>query len=1605
VLIRFEGRLASVEPFVKIMYTMKFRLESAVWRSLNSFSRAFRFPMLVMGLTFLLATIAPAAPFASETFESYSPGSLSSQTGGGTGWTGNWTAPGNVTRAEVVDTTGNPLSFTSAGGALINGASRALEVQLSGTAASQLAGVRTLATPVAQTFYAGYLVRHHAGVAWAGANNTFTLHLGTNSSSTATLNFGIRGDTSPANEFIIRYGTSAPVGGASTGGQIVTGTNYYLVARVNYSGGAFTSANLWLNPAADDDTATPNGDASLSGFSFANPISHVFFRQAVLDADDVLRADEIRIGTAWSDVVPSGGPTNPPPSVSLTNPVNNASFLAPANILLEATAADSNGTVTNVAFYVGTTKLADDATEPFEYNWTSVAAASYALTAVATDNLGASTTSAVVNVTVTLPSMLIAEDSFYTGGGTLNGRSGGSGWAGAWVTNGLGNLATCVDSTGGSLQFTPDGGATILGGSEAVDITGTLNQPVVYRQLASAQNGTFYVAYLLRQVAGSWGGNNTLSLHLADSGASTSSLNFGMRGGADFMVRNGTGAPGSTNAFGGSLAFDTTCYLVARFSKPPGSTRYDRIEMWRNPGLASSNAPNTTLTLPANTGLASITHLFFRAAALDADDVVRVDELKVGATWQDVLAPWIGTPAVDSFTLMYPGTGGPVPGYDPITNNATINLFLAGTNLSLRANSSPTFDFGSVAFSLTGPTAQSQTDNSYPWSLFGEAGGSYTGANFSVGAHSLTGTPYPADAASGVAGIPASINFSVVNTIVISNRPPTITLTNPANAATFTAPTTVLLQATASDTDGTVTNVAFYQGTTKLGEASGVPYSFFWTNVSAGAYTLTARATDNEGAVTISSPVTISVLSTNTSGTVSGELKKWHKVMVTWTGPNTSETNANNPFRNYRLNVTFTHPISGKSHLVPGYWAADGNAANTSAQSGDQWRVNFAPDEVGTWNFVASFRAGTDVALDASPTAGAPSHFDGAGGSFVIGPTDKTGRDHRGKGRLQYVGKHHLRFAETGEFFLKMGADSPENLLNYVDFDDQPPGAQYLKTWSLHAGDYDPADASAYTWKGGKGTNLMGAIKYLSDKGMNAFSFIPFTVPGDDKNVCPHLLKGTSANPSWSTGVHQDRFDVSRMEQWERIFAYGDQQGMYLHFKTLENESQLTMDGGNLGPTRKLYYRELIARYGHHLALNWNLGEEVTTATTAQKVSWSQYFYDHDPFHHNMVIHNMNVPHYDMLGTTSKLTGFSMQKSGGTAATLDYLSRSDAAGVPWVVALDESGGADQGVPPDSVEPSHDSRRGGIIWGHVLGGGAGQETYFGYAVADSGDLTSQNFRRYDIWWDQCRYALEFYKSNSIPFWNMTNRNSLFTGGGTTYCFATNGQVYVGYMSASGTGSLNLSGVSGTFTVRWFDPYNGGGLQTGSVAQVTGGGTRSLGTAPVSITKDRVVLVKLVPPPDTTPPGVSITAPTNGASLFANLPVQVSATVTDNVAVAQVELWVDGSLWPLALTNGPYNFSVTGLALGGHKVAVVGQDTAANRATNSLGLTLIAPGAPALNWSSIGGGWQLQWTAPGFVLEQTLKFAGPWTNLAPITMSPLVISTTNPETYYRLRWTSP
>ncbi len=535
---------------------------------------------------------------------------------------------------------------------------------------------------------------------------------------------------------------------------------------------------------------------------------------------------------------------------------------------------------------------------------------------------------------------------------------------------------------------------------------------------------------------------------------------------------------------------------------------------------------------------------------------------------------------------------------------------------------------------------------------------------------------------------------------------------------------------------------------------------------------------------------------------IDGELKKWHKVTFTFEGPQASEDAMPNPFMDYRLDVVFSHSEGGKSYRVPGYFAADGDAANTSAEAGNKWRVQFAPCRTGTWKYVVSFRKGRNVAVSEQADAGESAGFDdGKTGSLKIGPTDKSGRDLRGKGLLQYVGKHHLRFAETGEYFLKCGADAPENFLAYKEFDGdfKTDGHKdnLIKDWAPHIKDWRPGDP---TWQNGKGKGIIGAINYLAAQGMNVFSFLPMNIAGDDRNVFPY----TSYD-------ERERIDCSRMDQWAIVFEHGTKMGMYLHFKTLETENELLLDKGNLGPHRKLYYRELIARFGHNLALNWNLGEEINNATHEQKVAWADYFWTHDPYQHHIVIHNMGDPHYDLLGGASKLTGFSLQTSRPDFSqvhrrTRDYIDRSVAAGKPWVVACDEPGDASHGLITDAEDPTRDNARKNGLWGNIMAGGAGVEWYFGYQHPHS-DLTCQDYRTREKMWRQCRIALEFFRKYEIPFWDMKCRDEM-TGNTEDYVLCKEGEIYLIYLKHGGNVELDVT--NGRFNYGWFNPRTGDGL---------------------------------------------------------------------------------------------------------------------------------------------------------------------------------------------------
>ncbi len=113
----------------------------------------------------------------------------------------------------------------------------------------------------------------------------------------------------------------------------------------------------------------------------------------------------VNVGGVYVDNIkftwPASGTPNAPPQVTMTAPAPNSSYTAPASINLAAAASDSDGTISEVSFYAGTTFLGRALSSPYMLSWTGVPAGTYSLSSVATDNRGLTTTSTPVPVTVT----------------------------------------------------------------------------------------------------------------------------------------------------------------------------------------------------------------------------------------------------------------------------------------------------------------------------------------------------------------------------------------------------------------------------------------------------------------------------------------------------------------------------------------------------------------------------------------------------------------------------------------------------------------------------------------------------------------------------------------------------------------------------------------------------------------------------------------------------------------------------------------------------------------------------------------------------------------------------------------------------------------------------------------------------------------------------------------------------------------------------------------------------------------------------------------------------------------------------------------------------
>lgn len=556
---------------------------------------------------------------------------------------------------------------------------------------------------------------------------------------------------------------------------------------------------------------------------------------------------------------------------------------------------------------------------------------------------------------------------------------------------------------------------------------------------------------------------------------------------------------------------------------------------------------------------------------------------------------------------------------------------------------------------------------------------------------------------------------------------------------------------------------------------------------------------------------------------VRGDKQIWHTLTLDIEGPESKEEEAT--FRDIRVNVTFTHKESQRKFLVPAYFAADGNAANSSAESGNIWRAKFTADAAGEWQWSLSFRTGKDVAIALSADAGrAAPLYDGKQGSFTIQPQSLQDDSFAAKGRIS-LGDSHYPAHANGEIFFKTGAGSPENIFAYNGFDGTYDaggtnfpslGEDQLHAFAPHQDDWNEGDPD---WQNGRGRAIIGAINYLSDVGVNAQYFVAMNVEGDGQDVWP-----------WTGHDQFYTFDVSKLEQWQIVMDHMDDRGIVKDFlfHETENESLLEQKEAHndtapfFATSRKLYYREMVARFGHALGLTWNLSEEIGVignsgespwrdpTTPQQRDAFIDYIAALDPYNHPIVMHNWPDGEDAIFGPVlgkANFAGISMQVHENYAQRIiKWRKKSAAAGRKWMIALDEPLGWEFGARPDAQAPNHDVARTTVLWPMIMAGGAGVDWYFGWQNnAPTSDLSNEDMRSRDQLWKQSKIARDLIKP--LPLNDMQPRPDLGAN-----ILAQKGELYALYIDGTNAPKIDLRESGGTFLVQYYNPKSGKLLQS-------------------------------------------------------------------------------------------------------------------------------------------------------------------------------------------------
>ncbi|MGQ7846947.1 DUF5060 domain-containing protein [Granulosicoccus sp. 3-233] len=575
-------------------------------------------------------------------------------------------------------------------------------------------------------------------------------------------------------------------------------------------------------------------------------------------------------------------------------------------------------------------------------------------------------------------------------------------------------------------------------------------------------------------------------------------------------------------------------------------------------------------------------------------------------------------------------------------------------------------------------------------------------------------------------------------------------------------------------------------------------------------------------------------ISSTLAATVTGSLYKWHPIEIDFNGPLADENDtAPNPFLDYRLSVDLTSP-AGVVTRIPGFFAGDGEGHGR----GNVWRARFSADETGIWSYQASLQRGSELAVNLNMDDGDAVQLEGAGGEFLIAPAPFDAPGFLGQGRLEYVGNHYLKFRD-GSYWIKGGTDSPENLLGFggIDgtFDHGGQADSFVHDYAAHRGDFREGDPLfTHSLTGADSRGLIGALNYLGEQGVNSVYFLPMNLGGDGQETYPFV--GASNNAHDKT-----HYDISKLHQWNRVFAHAQQQGIALNIVLSETEdaNERWLDNGQLGVERKLFFRELVARFAYVLAAKWNLGEENDFprveldkhADFLQAIDWS----DKPIAVHTHI--NQFYRYGEIVGD-ARYSASSIQYDEQFAGQFveQWRSNSANAGRPWVLDMDEN---TNGLNAESTE----ERRKQILY-DVLFSGGNIEWYFGYEpLPVGGDIDAGDFRQREGMWQQMRLAREMMQ-RELPFWLMEPADWRISGESDAFggaeVFALPGQVYAVYLpAANGSESLNTGRVAGRFGQRWFDPRTGQMIQ--GAENLLASDSLPLGAPPYAAGDDWVVLI--------------------------------------------------------------------------------------------------------------------------------------------------------------------